>query len=165
MCCTAHGARADPDTSLAECLVYRLLTLQHPCQGADPSNKLAPLLVLWLRSARRRSPSAVVRELLHLASDAGARYMPAHRLALHWLFGICGVGPFGVRAGGLGWDMLLAALSCVLGYHSVVLAASPNDNGLLHQELVWAGIHMHARRAAAAAAAFPRLAFPCLALT
>lgn len=125
-----------PETTLAECLAFRLLTLHHPCEGADPTHKLAPLLTLWLRRARRRSPRAVVSEVLRLASEEGARYMPAHRLALHWLFGICGVGPFGSRGGGLGWDMLLATLSCVLGYHSVVLAASPNDNGLLHQELV-----------------------------
>ena len=32
--------------------------------------------------------------------------------------------------------MLLGTLACVLGVHTVVLAAAPNDNGLLHQELV-----------------------------
>ena len=77
----------------------------------------------------------VVRELLQLPAEGGPRLMAAHRLALHWLFSICGVGPYHAR-GGLGWDAMLAALACTLGYHSVVLAASPNDNGLLHQEFV-----------------------------
>lgn len=48
--------------------------------------------------------------------------------------------------------MLLATLACMLGVHTLVLAASPNDNGLLHQEVVdfelppplgWAGLHAH----------------------
>ena len=32
--------------------------------------------------------------------------------------------------------LLLALLACLLGHHTLVIAASPNDNGLLHQELV-----------------------------
>ena len=60
--------------------------------------------------------------------------MPSHRLALHWIYSICGVGPLYARTG-LGWDAMLATLACALGYKTVVLAASPNDNGLLHQEV------------------------------
>ena len=33
-------------------------------------------------------------------------------------------------------DGMLATLSCVLGTNAVVLTRSPNDNGLVHQELV-----------------------------
>ena len=36
----------------------------------------------------------------------------------------------------IGPDGLLSALACILGHHTIVLAASANDNGLLHQELV-----------------------------
>jgi len=109
--------------------------MRHPCEGADPHGQLRHLVMLWMRRARRRSPTTVVAELLSIGSDSGPRYMQSHQLQLLWIYSICGVGPFYAR-GGLGWDAMIATLACLLGHGTVVLAASPNDNGLMHQEFV-----------------------------
>ena len=124
-----------PEATPAECLAYSLLTLQHPCEGADPSGRMSNLVELWLRRAKRRSPTQVVREVLAIGTDVGPRYMASHRLSLHWIYSICGVGPWYARSG-MGWDLMHAVFACILGHNTVVLAASPNDNGLMHQEFV-----------------------------
>ena len=90
----------------------------------------------WIRRGARQSPDRFLEALLRLshAPDGGGR-AAAERFAVHWVYGICGIGAARARTG-LGWDGLVAALACVLGHQSVVLAASANDNGLLHQEVV-----------------------------
>lgn len=93
----------------------------------------------WVQAARagELAPGAVVDHLLLRAPGMAAD--PAV-YDMHWLHGVCGEGA--LRATGAtdyafgGWDALLAALACFLGVHTLVLGASPNDNGLLHQELV-----------------------------
>lgn len=42
-----------PESSLAECFAYCLLTMQHPCEGADPRGQLRPLVMLWMRRGAR----------------------------------------------------------------------------------------------------------------
>ena len=51
---------------------------------------------------------------------------------------VCGNGQYydRQRAPMMALDGMLATLSCVLGTNAVVLTRSPNDNGLVHQELV-----------------------------
>ena len=46
---------------------------------------------------------------------------------MHWLHGVCGLSTH---------HTLIATLACMLGHKTIVLAASSNDNGLLHPELV-----------------------------
>ena len=41
-----------------------------------------------------------------------------------------------VRDFGLAWDNLLMVLSCAIGSKTLILDASPNDNGLFHEELI-----------------------------
>ena len=88
----------------------------------------------WLQYARAADPSELVRSLRGLG-DGGNVSSGGRRFALHWIYGICGVGS-PLQTTGVGWDGLLAMLACTLGHQAVVLAASSNDNGLLHQELV-----------------------------
>ena len=112
------------------------------------------------RKARKRSPRAVVSgydssgfgddeeeedddkvrsDNKDILQPNSPRFMASHRYALHWIYSICGVGPFYMgrgQRGGLGWDALLATLACLLGHQTIILTASPNDNGLLHQEFV-----------------------------
>ena len=98
----------------------------------------------WSDLARRSTPEAIVGYALGLGNGA---WMPGamlsglsytDRFALYWLFGIAGKarGTTFWKASQFGPDGLLAGLACILGHHTIVLAASPNDNGLLHQELV-----------------------------
>eukprot|EP00322_Chrysochromulina_rotalis_P019187 CAMPEP_0115833292 /NCGR_PEP_ID=MMETSP0287-20121206/3098_1 /TAXON_ID=412157 /ORGANISM="Chrysochromulina rotalis, Strain UIO044" /LENGTH=404 /DNA_ID=CAMNT_0003286703 /DNA_START=198 /DNA_END=1411 /DNA_ORIENTATION=- len=92
----------------------------------------------WAAFARRSSPEAVTQWVLQLGS-MNQVFTPAERFALYWAMGICGKGqkttPFWA-ASPVGPDGLLSTLACILGHKTVVLAASANDNGLLHQELV-----------------------------
>ena len=152
-----------PDASVGLCLAATLATM-HPCPKAGGAAEIMTLATNWTAWAKRARPQAVVNALAHLSDPQAAarddrahgggpsfvaRLFPAGRFALHWLFGICGIGPPILRQSGLGWDTQLATLACALGHKTVVLAASSNDNGLLHQEFVdfdvpeplgWAGI-------------------------
>ena len=145
------------------CLAATLVAM-HPCPKAGGAAEIMTLAKNWTAWAKRSTPQAVVDALTHLSDPQAAarderahgggasflaRLLPAARFALHWLFGICGIGPAVLRQSGLGWDAQLATLACALGHKTVVLAASSNDNGLLHQEFVdfdvpeplgWAGI-------------------------
>ena len=135
------AARArHPDATLAECAAFTLLTMHdHPCEGADVDGTFRPLLSRWLQRARRRGPRGAVADILTLGYGDGATtarlFSAGDRLRLLWIYSICGVGPLKASCG-LGYDALLAALACLHGHQTVVLAASPNDNGLLHQEFV-----------------------------
>ena len=57
---------------------------------------------------------------------------------MDWCANVCGNGQYydRQRAPMMALDGMLATLSCVLGTNAVVLTRSPNDNGLVHQELV-----------------------------
>ena len=70
-------------------------------------------------------------------SGAGAAALETGPGVLRWLLAICGRGAHWTRATPWrGIDGQLAALACLLGVRSIVLAAQPNDNGLPHTELV-----------------------------
>ena len=144
-CQTAH-ARASAGLCLAA-----TLAAMHPCPKAGGAAEIMALAKNWTAWARSSAPQAVVDALALLGDPQAAargarahgggasfvaRLLPAARFALHWLFGICGIGPPALRQSGLGWDAQLATLACALGHKTVVLAASANDNGLLHQEFV-----------------------------
>ena len=120
--------------SFAACVAAAILQ-GHPCEGAL-GGEAGALVRPWIRRGARQSPDRFLAALLKLsdAPDGGGR-AAAERFAVHWVYGICGIGAARARTG-LGWDGLVAALACVLGHQSVVLAASANDNGLLHQEVV-----------------------------
>ena len=92
----------------------------------------------WTYAAARMRPEQLIETFLALGDDerwaargpaAEPRLSEAERFGVHWLWGACGLGTFGM-------DRLLTALACLLDYGAVVLAASSNDNGLLHQEMV-----------------------------
>ena len=55
-----------------------------------------------------------------------------------WCANVCGTGAYyhQQKAPWAALDAMLVSLSCLLGYDAVVLTRSPNDNGLVHQELV-----------------------------
>ena len=149
--------RAHPTASYSACLAAALLR-QHPCRGTGDAQRFAPLVDRWLALTNGLSPEELVAEFLHLTdatrlpSSGGARAHHNHdadsargdteasvgrlgslsemeRFAIFWLWGACGIGTFGM-------DRLLVSLACALGHGSVVLAASSNDNGLVHQEVV-----------------------------
>lgn len=143
---------AHPRTSLAVCMAAVLL-MEHPCEAADAGEDLQRTMESWLAAARQAPPSELVAAFQALAGKEAAASMDGdfqdpkqHRLwqivadgerrfGLYWLYGVCGLGgPF--HRTGYGWDGLLALLACLLGHHTIVLAASANDNGLLHQEVV-----------------------------
>ena len=138
-----------PATSIGMCLAATLSAM-HPCPKAGGGGEIMGLARNWTAWAKQSAPRAVVDALSHLshpqpaaheAADGepgsfAARLFPAGRFALHWLFGICGIGPPILRHSGMGWDAQMATLACALGHKTVVLAASSNDNGLLHQEFV-----------------------------
>lgn len=145
VCQTKH-----PDASVGLCLAATLSAM-HPCPKAGGAAEIMTLAKNWTAWAKWSSPQAVVDALTHLSDPQAAarderahgggpsfvaRLFPAGRFALHWLFGICGIGPPVLRQSGLGWDAQLATLACALGHKTIVLAASSNDNGLLHQEFV-----------------------------
>ena len=127
-------AARHPAASFAACVAAAILQ-GHPCEGAL-GGEAGALVRPWIRRGARQSPTRFLEALLKLsdAPDGGGR-AAAERFAVHWVYGICGIGAARARTG-LGWDGLVAALACVLGHQSVVLAASANDNGLLHQEVV-----------------------------
>ena len=140
-----QAAQEAAHTAPLEICVAAALLVNHPCEGAASKGELASTLELWLAEARRAHPADLVATFRALASPAaslaaseGLRQATAtakRRYMLFWLYGVCGVGG-PLRQTGYGWDGLVALLACLLGHHTVVLAASPNDNGLLHQELV-----------------------------
>ena len=55
-----------------------------------------------------------------------------------WCANVCGTGAYyhQQKAPWAALDAMLVTLSCLVGYDAVVLTRSPNDNGLVHQELV-----------------------------
>ena len=139
-------ATHEAHTTPLEVCVAAALLMNHPCEAAASKGELASILELWLAAAKRAHPADLVATFLALASPTAASppsseglrqatAMAERRYMLHWLYGVCGVGG-PLRQTGYGWDGLVALLACLLGHHTVVLAASPNDNGLLHQELV-----------------------------
>ena len=129
---------AHPTAAAADVLATAVLS-RNPCGGTTDSHRFAEVVDGWLRLAKTAPPAEVVRRFLGLgggggaagggAAGGGAADDEAARYGLFWLWGACGIGP-------LRWDRLLATLACVLGHGTVVLAASSNDNGLLHQEFV-----------------------------
>jgi len=107
--------------------------VDNPCEAA--AAPIAHRFKKWIKASTGASPDAIVNSLLQLGQGGTNKSTGAHRFAIYWLYGVCGVGGPKARTG-LGWDELLTTLACVLGHKSVVLAASSNDNGLLHQEVV-----------------------------
>ena len=86
--------------------------------------------------------NGTARPLLRLAAVPGATaaFLARVREArpVDWCANVCGNGQYydRQRAPMMALDGMLATLSCVLGTNAVVLTRSPNDNGLVHQELV-----------------------------
>ena len=121
-------------SSLADILAAVLMTSRPPCTVLPDWGAIAPLFdAEWRGRENGTSPSDVAARLLLTVSSHRLNY------ALYWAYGVCGRGPYYSRKkAGLwsAWDSLLARLACALGVQTVVLAASPNGNGLLHQELV-----------------------------
>ena len=124
--------RKYPEARFAACVAAQLL-LDQPCEAA--AGPIAHHVGSWLRSAASTGPNELLEKLLQLGQGGGNATRASERFAIYWLFGICGVGGPKARTGH-GWDELLASLACMLGVQTLVLVASSNDNGLLHQELV-----------------------------
>ena len=114
------GASVGTPRSAAEAYaasVAAVLLSDHPCAGAGGAAGLLPTLEAWLEQTRRLPPEARVRALTSLQAPAaasggggggagggtgGGTGGGAARFALHWLFGVCGVGAPLARTG-LGW--------------------------------------------------------------
>ena len=132
-----------PSVPLWECLSSYMLSIL-PCAGARAARGEAygKLGRRWAEMARRSRPDAILRWALELrTASRGSPFSDAERFALYWIMSVCGQGhstvvsPFW-HASPVGPDSLLATLACILGHRTIVLTASANDNGLLHQELV-----------------------------
>ena len=131
-----------PSASLADCLGAHLLSAVPHAGGHTHAggSQFAMLAREWKEFASRATPQDVVRVFFRPPVDLsidGATHGAA-RFALHWTFGISGkTGKTAFwKSSPTGPDGLLMTLACVLGHHTVLLAAASNDNGLLHQELV-----------------------------
>ena len=117
------------------------LMLAHvPCGDSPRKGVMASLAQRWGNDAHSLTPQAIMHAILALGhSRTSLSLSDAGRFALYWMLGICGKGqktnPFWASSP-VGPDGLLTGLACVLGYKTVVLTASANDNGLLHSELV-----------------------------
>lgn len=126
-----------PGAPLWACLCAYMLA-QIPCAGVAKRGAIVDIAQQWADMASRSTPEAIADWVLHLGTSSDL-FSPAARFALYWTLGICGKGqkstPFWAAAP-VGPDGLLTALACILGHRTIVLAASANDNGLLHQELV-----------------------------
>ena len=125
--------REHPRASRAACLAAALLR-QHPCRGTGEGRRFEPLFEKWSTIAHALPPDSLLDAFLHLGDAGWAAHeralaraslpalSPSERFALYWLWGACGIGAFR-------FDHVLMTLACMLGYGSVVLAASSNDNG------------------------------------
>ena len=126
--------RAGLAATLVKALVdYAMRTAGAPCTAAVGYDEVLKPTVAqsWLGAASDMSPDDVVRHLKLLESNASFAYH------VHWLFGSCGVGVWRAKGGiWAGLDSMLARLACMLGVYTLILGFSPNDNGLLHSELV-----------------------------
>lgn len=128
-----------PTAPLWACLSAHMLS-HVPCSGAIRGKEYATLARRWAQVARSSTPEAIAQWVLQLGNaESGQPFSAAERFAIYWTMSICGKGqkstPFWEHSP-VGPDGLLSALACILGHKTIVLAASANDNGLLHQELV-----------------------------
>lgn len=88
----------------------------------------------WLQAALlgRLHPRLVVDHFL-----LRGRFGEPGAYALYWLYGTCGRGPYpSSKLWWATWDGIIAKLACLLGVKTIVFAAAPNGNGLLHQEVL-----------------------------
>ena len=112
-----------------------------PRDGEAAREAMAGLARRWSALIGQLSPEDVARVAKQLGSTSylDATFSQSERFALYWALGVCGKGqrasPFW-SGSPVGPDGLITALACVLDHKTIILTASPNDNGLLHQELV-----------------------------
>jgi hypothetical protein len=128
-----------PSSTLADCIAAYMLATVPNVGGHHPAH-FAQMVEAWDKLVRRSTPGALVSHALQLGSrpEEDLHLRAATRFALYWTFSAAGKArntPFW-RGSPVGPDGLLATLACMLGHKTVVLSASANDNGLLHQELV-----------------------------
>lgn len=131
--------RTYPEATEAEAVIMALYMLSMP-SGPCPGKTFAPHSNVyfdteWVKAARRLALSPR-RVLYHLRLIEPQEYVGA--FFAHWIHGICGIGAR-ARASkqwDAAYDMLLAQLACMLGVHTLILGFSPNDNGLMHQEVI-----------------------------
>ena len=128
-----------PTAPLWTCLVAYVFS-KLPCAGAMRGEQYDSIASRWSEIARRSAPEAIAQWVLQLGSASSEQpFSSGERFALYWTMAICGKGqkstPFWAESP-VGPDGLLGALACILGHRTIVLLASANDNGLLHQELV-----------------------------
>lgn len=134
-------ADATPGETLSSILLTSGLPDQSrgPCATAGGWQKVLSVTynqTVWLQAALagHLHPRLVVDHFLlrRPIPEPGA-------YALHWLYGICGFGPYWrvtKNRRWATWDGIIAKLACVLGVKTVLFGAAPNDNGLLHQEVL-----------------------------
>ena len=115
----------------------RTLLTEHPCPVAGGAAEHVPLFQKWLTKMRKYAARDQMDALLRLDDHPLALKLLSQRerYVLHWTLGLCGHGPVRARTG-VGWDGLIHVLACLTGHSTIVFAAAPNDNGLLHQEVV-----------------------------
>ena len=139
-----------PAATAAQALGAHIL-LRCPCMhtawwrqtGRGPLSQrpkgFAGLMSRWLSFLRTLSAADAIEAFRALTYPSQRLpFNSAERFAIYWVYSFCGSGD--VSAGGsatpIGMDKLLGLLACMLGHSTVLLAANPNDNGLLAQELV-----------------------------
>ena len=132
-------------SSTAEALAYHCL-LKNPCMRTQvwaerPPAGFPALMARWLAHIQALTPPDAVAAFRSLTSPTDKMpFSSGERFGIYWVYSYCGAGHVNDDdeddSSQAGLDMLVAVLACTLGRKTVVFAANPNDNGLIHQELV-----------------------------
>lgn len=132
--------------SLQLALAYHLILRCPCCQTSldaivDPGSQAAPLIQRWLSHIRGLEPESGVAAFRALPFPTNTSlFNGGERFSIYYTLSSCGIGD--VTRGPSndteiqGVNELIATMACMSNTSAVVLAASPNDNGLLHQEAV-----------------------------
>ena len=132
-------AIAVDSTTLQEVLAYLTLYDCPCCESTIPARAAGSAkseMESWLTKMRKLPPRraiAAFRSLTH--PHGGGGLSGATRFSIFWSYSACSSGHV-ARAHDIGINVFIGVLACLTNVSSVVFAASPNDNGLLHQELV-----------------------------
>ena len=126
--------------TIANVLAYHFIQ-QCPCMRTErwttaPPAGFPALMTRWFGYIRGLTPEGTLSAFRNLTFPSEMPFLAGERFAIFWIYSFCGVGDVGNRDQPIGLDKLIEVLACMLQRATVVFAANPNDNGLIHQELV-----------------------------
>eukprot|EP00966_Prymnesium_polylepis_P150728 3481587-Prymnesium_polylepis.1 len=91
----------------------------------------------WFAYVRGLRPAEAVSAFRSLTFPTAMHFSASERFAIFWTYSFCGAGNVAKSHDNpIGLDLMIGILACMLKRETVVFAANPNDNGLIHQELV-----------------------------